>query len=305
QSLPGAADTFYREDLVVIQQKSKELLRKSQVSSSPPLVNNPASPSKRPQSADQGEFDVENADGDENDAGEDGVESAKKQPIFVSSSPREPTTISPAEPQSTARTSSSSPSPPTVLNSVGTLGAPKLNLALPASLSSFLLSETSPASNSATAVANTTVVPAFSSSELTQKIRDTILPEFDHLTIKQEESLQSMTSLLNQVSSALVKKLAEIKEATAGQRQEFEELKDEIIDVMQLSATDPSAHQRDISALSEIRSKLADIASQLAKVQTTQQQQINGAGAGGYYGGGGGGVSGYRRLGGASPSSGA
>jgi hypothetical protein len=116
-----------------------------------------------------------------------------------------------------------------------------------------------------------------------------------------------MTTLLNQVSSALVKKLVEIKEATAGQRQEFEELKDEIIDVMQLSATDPSAHQRDISALSEIRSKLADITSQLAKVQTAQQQQQQqqqqsiGNGAGGFYGNS---ASGYRRVGGNSPSSG-
>ncbi|KAG0374433.1 hypothetical protein BGX24_010414 [Mortierella sp. AD032] len=304
QSLPGAADTFYREDLVVIQQKSKEMLRKSQVSSSPPPVTNPASPLKRPQSADHDEFDVDDANDGEDDDGEGGLASVKMRAIFLSSSPREPPTISPAEPQSTGRTSSSSPSPPTLSSSVGMSGVPKLSLALPASLSSFLLTETLPASTSATAVANTTVVPAFSSSELTQKIRDTILPEFDHLTIKQDESLHLMTSLLNQVSSALVKKLAEIKEATASQRQEFEELKDEIIDVMQLSATDPSAHQRDISALSEIRSKLADITAQLAKVQTTQQQQqhTNGTGAGGFYGGG---VSGYRRVGGASPSSGA
>ncbi|KAF9131496.1 hypothetical protein BGW39_001742 [Mortierella sp. 14UC] len=290
QPLPGAVDTFYREDLVVIQQKSKELLRKSQAAASPPPAAKPASPLKRPQSADQNESDD---DGDEG-----GVELEKPEFTLVSSSPKEPTAIPSAESQSIGKASSSSPSPPTVLSSVGTSSVSKLNPPLPASLSSFLLSETSPAS------VPTTVLPTFSSTELTQKIRDTILPEFDHLTIKQEESLQSMTSLLNQVSSALIKKLAEIKDVTAGQRQEFEELKDEIIDVMQLSATDPSSHQRDISALSEIRSKLADIAAQLAKVQTAQypqQQQFNAAGAGKYYGGG---LSGYRRADGISPSSG-
>ncbi|KAF9907089.1 hypothetical protein EC991_011307 [Linnemannia zychae] len=288
QPLPGAADTFYREDLVVIQQKSKELLRKSQTASSPPPAAKLASPLKVPQSVDQEES--------EDDGDKSGLEIEKAQVIPTTSSSGE-LAVSTTEPQSTGGTSLPPPSPPSGLNSVGTPGVPKLNLALPASLSSFLLSETSSASGP------TTVVPTFSSTELTQKIRDTILPEFDHLTIKQEESLQSMTSLLNQVSSALVKKLSEIKDATAGQRQEFEELKDEIIDVMQLSATDPSAHQRDISALSEIRSKLADITAQLAKVQTSQNQQQSGvAGAGGYFGGG---LSGYRRGGGITPSSGA
>lgn len=299
QPLPGAADTFYREDLVVIQQKNKELLRKTQASTSPTPATNPASPSKRPQSTNHDESD----DDDDNDEGE---ELALKKAVIASSSPKEPTIGSPAEPQSTGRTSESSPSPPIVSSAAGSSGIPKLSLALPASLSSFLISEALPSSSpnaAATVAAASSAVPTFSSTELTQKLRDTILPEFDHLTLKQEESLQSMTTLLNQVSSALVKKLVEIKEATAGQRQEFEELKDEIIDVMQLSATDPSAHQRDISALSEIRSKLADITSQLAKVQTAQQQQQNiGNGAGGLYGGG---VSGYRRVVGASPSSGA
>ncbi|KAF8931396.1 hypothetical protein BGZ47_011862 [Haplosporangium gracile] len=299
QPLPGAADTFYREDLVIIQQKSKELLRKTQASTSPTPTTNPAGPLKRPQSANHDE-----SDDDDNDEGE---ELATKKAVLTSTSPKEPTRVSPVEPQSTGRTVASLPSPPTVSSTVGSSGIPHLGLALPASLSSFLLSEALPSSSSntaATVVATPSAVPTFSSTELTQKLRDTILPEFDHLALKQEESLQSMTTLLNQVSSALVKKLVEIKEATAGQRQEFEELKDEIIDVMQLSATDPSAHQRDISALSEIRSKLADITSQLAKVQTVQQQQQQniGNGAGGFYGGG---VSGYRRVGGTSPSSGA
>lgn len=299
QPLPGVADTFYREDLVVIQQKNKELLRKSQASPSPTPTIKPISPPKRQQSTNHDESD--------DDAGnEEGEELALKKASIMSSSPKEPTTASPTKPQSTGRTSESSPSPPIVSSTVGSSGIPKLNLALPASLSSFLLSEAlpSPSSNAtATTAAVSSALPTFSSTELTQKLRDTIIPEFDHLTLKQEESLQSMTALLNQVSSALVKKLVEIKEATAGQRQEFEELKDEIIDVMQLSATDPSAYQRDISALSEIRSKLADITSQLAKVQTAQQLQQNiGPGAGGLYSGG---VSGYRRAGGASPSSGA
>ncbi|KAG0079959.1 hypothetical protein BGZ90_001180 [Linnemannia elongata] len=275
QPLPGVADTFYREDLVVIQQKNKELLRKSQASTSPTPTTKPVSPPKRPQST--------NYDESDDDAGnEEGEELALKKASIMSSSPKEPTTASPAKPQSTGRTSESSPSLPIVSST-----------ALP-----------SPSSNAtATTAAVSSALPTFSSTELTQKLRDTIIPEFDHLTLKQEESLQSMTALLNQVSSALVKKLVEIKEATAGQRQEFEELKDEIIDVMQLSATDPSAYQRDISALSEIRSKLADITSQLAKVQTAQQLQQNiGHGAGGLYSGG---VSGYRRAGGASPSSGA
>ncbi|KAF9081954.1 hypothetical protein BGX23_000258 [Mortierella sp. AD031] len=307
QTLPGAADTFYREDLVVIQQTSKELLRKSQVAStstSPLPAANPTTRSSRPHSADQD--DSVDSDNDNNDSRE-GSRSTSKQANLRSPSPKEPTTISPAESQSTGRTATLSPSPPTVSSTVGSSDVPKLNLALPASLSSFLLSDTLPPSSSVAAAASTTttVAPTFSSTELTQKLRDTILPEFDHLSIKQEESLQSMTTLLNQVSSALVKKLVEIKDATAGQRQEFEELKDEIIDVMQLSATDPSAHQRDISALSEIRSKLADITAQLAKVQTAQQQlqpQSVGGGAQGYYGAGG--VSGYRRVDGASPSSG-
>ncbi|KAF9931054.1 hypothetical protein FBU30_010883 [Linnemannia zychae] len=291
QPLPGAVDTFYREDLVVIQQKSKELLKKSHASTSPSPTLNPPSPSQRPQETDQN--------------GSDGEENGKERSMMVKStatpsSPKDPVTVSPAEPQSTRRTAVSSPSPSAVSSGLDLNGIPKLNLALPASLSSFLISETLPSSMSTTAaMATASTIPSFSSTELTQKIRDSILPEFDHLTNKQEESLQSMTALLNQVSSALVKKLAEIKEATAGQRQEFEELKDEIIDVMQLSATDPSAHQRDISALSEIRSKLADITSQLSKVQTTQQQQQQNIvfGAGAYNGN----ATGYRRAGGASP----
>ncbi|KAG0294389.1 hypothetical protein BGZ96_001301 [Linnemannia gamsii] len=302
QPLPGAADTFYREDLVVIQQKSKELLRKTQASASPTPSANSASPQKRLQSTDQDDSDDDFGDND-------GKELAREKAALMSSSPKEPMTISPAEPQSTGRTAASSPSPSTVSSTVGSSGIPKLNLALPASLSSFLVSEvlssSSSNANAAAVTAATSTVPTFSSTELTQKLRDTILPEFDHLTLKQEESLQSMTNLLNQVSSALVKKLVEIKEATASQRQEFEELKDEIIDVMQLSATDPSAHQRDISALSEIRSKLADITSQLTKVQTAhqqQQQQNIGIGTGGFYGNS---ASGYRRVGGTSPSSGA
>ncbi|KAG0093596.1 hypothetical protein BGZ92_004195 [Podila epicladia] len=126
-------------------------------------------------------------------------------------------------------------------------------LPLPEPLTSFLLPDT---------------------GELTQKLRDTILPEFDHLSIKQEESLQSMTMLLNQVSALVVKQLTEIKESTVAQRQEFEELKDEIIDVMQLSATDPSSAQREVSVLSDIRSKLAEITGQLVKVQNQNQGQI-------------------------------
>ncbi|KAF8968191.1 hypothetical protein BGZ46_010932 [Entomortierella lignicola] len=226
--LPGAADTFYREDLVQIQQKSREFLRRSQNSDDPAVFPPPL-------------LQANGRDGanspSEESVDEEQIQMLPATPVLEASSTKEAASVSPTP-------------------SVRSTPTAKLPLALPAPLSSFLLPEKN-------AHAASTVDP-------TQKLRETILPEFDHLSIKQEESLQSMTSLLNQISSVLVSKLSEIKEATAGQRQEFEELKDEIIDVMQLSATDPSAHQRDISALSEIRSKLAEIADQLTKVQSNQ-----------------------------------
>ncbi|KAG0369652.1 hypothetical protein BGZ54_009301 [Gamsiella multidivaricata] len=249
QPLPGAADTFFREDLVQIQRKSKEMLRKgAPLNDMVPLQQTPSA----------------QIDAAESKPGE--MSPVPQKNTTDTSSPKAtPVTSTTPEPPSKAPTGSVSNTPPSI------------SLALPSSLSSFLMPNT--ATN------------AVSTTDLTQRLRDTILPEFDHLSIKQEESLQSMTSLLNNISSLLVSKLTEIKDATAGQRQEFEELKDEIIDVMQLSATDPSAHQRDISALSEIRSKLAEITEQLAKVQSGNgmpNQQ-------GFYGAGGSGS--YRRLG--------
>ncbi|GJJ71559.1 hypothetical protein EMPS_03909 [Entomortierella parvispora] len=250
QPLPGAADTFYREDLIQIQQKGQELLRKSSGSNTqaqdsrltfkepPPAAN--SSPEPR-------ESQTTNTE---------------------TSLPQEPessTLNAPSIPKGPAPASQPAPVKERGALSTMTTGPPTLSLALPESLSSFLFTSQQPVAATGAAVAG--------SVELTQKLRDTILPEFDHLSIKQEESLQAMTALLNQVSAALVSKLGEIKEATHNQRQEFEELKDEIIDVMQLSATDPSAHQRDISALSEIRSKLAEITGQLENVQAVQGQQ--------------------------------
>ncbi|KAF9106209.1 hypothetical protein BGX27_009269 [Mortierella sp. AM989] len=235
QPLPGAADTFYREDLVQIQQKSKELLRKSQTSGeASPLQQTVFQPIGLDTRRGESEVTEEQA------SKEEPALKALATPVDITDSTKKQASATSANPAAT----------------------PKLSLALPASLSSFLLPDNN--------------AHAASTMGLTQKLRDTILPEFDHLSIKQEESLQSMTSLLNQISSILISKLAEIKDATAGQRQEFEELKDEIIDVMQLSATDPSAHQRDISALSEIRSKLAEITEQLTKVQTSNGQTQHG-----------------------------
>ncbi|KAF9362007.1 hypothetical protein BGX34_006787 [Mortierella sp. NVP85] len=232
QPLPGVADTFYREDLVVIHQKSREMLRKGQpLSDMAPLQSTAAASAGEPESK-----------------------------------PDEAAAIVETVSEALALRTTESPTKAPMLASSD--AAPTLSLGLPSSLSSFLLPETTPH-----AVAST--------ADLTQKLRDTILPEFDHLSVKQEESLQSMTTLLNQISSLLVSKLTEIKDATAGQRQEFEDLKDEIIDVMQLSATDPSAHQKDISALSEIRSKLAEITEQLNKVQENSSQQMVYGAAGG------------------------
>ncbi|KAF9997798.1 hypothetical protein BGZ79_008500 [Entomortierella chlamydospora] len=227
QPLPGAADTFYREDLVQIQQKSKELQRKSHTFEEPSSFRQASGHHIK----------------------QDGSEPAAKESATEGSTPKikqVPTTPATA--------------------SANSVAPPKSALALPAYLSSFLSTDNN----------NDNITHGFSTADLTQKLRDTILPEFDHLSVKQEESLQSMTSLLNQISSVLVSKLAEVKDATAGQRQEFEELKDEIIDMMQLSATDPSAHQRDVSALSEIRSKLAEITEQLIKVQSSNSQAQQG-----------------------------
>ncbi|KAK3822742.1 MAG: hypothetical protein J3Q66DRAFT_134244 [Benniella sp.] len=240
QPLPGVADTFYREDLVVIHQKSREMLRKGQpLSDMAPLLSTAGASAGEP-------------------------ESKPDEAAAIVEKVSEAITLRTTESPTKAPT-------PTLSDT-----APTLSLGLPRSLSSFLLPETTPHA-------------AASTSDLTQKLRDTILPEFDHLSVKQEESLQSMTTLLNQISSLLVSKLTEIKDATAGQRQEFEDLKDEIIDVMQLSATDPSAHQKDISALSEIRSKLAEITEQLNKVhENSSQQMVYGAA---------GGNGAYRRMG--------
>ncbi|KAG0258117.1 hypothetical protein BG011_003521 [Mortierella polycephala] len=268
QPLPGAADTFYREDLVLIHQKSQELLRNGQgLSRHSSLQQVLAQEIAQESQSKESEVTDEEANK---------VRLRTPSPIDEHSTVKQPRSLKQLAP---SVSSSISASPP------------KLSLALPSSLSSFLFPDTSTATSTITTNAGSTV-------ELTQRLRDTILPEFDHISIKQEESLQSMTTLLNKISTLVVNKLTEIKDATAGQRQEFEELKDEIIDVMQLSATDPSAHQRDISALSEIRSKLAEITSQLAKVQSAQQQGVH-HGFGMPYGALGNNGS-YRRLGGPS-----
>ncbi|KAF9917256.1 hypothetical protein BX616_001556 [Lobosporangium transversale] len=263
QPLPGAADTFYREDLVLLHQQKNKAQQQQQQSNEREQEDSASLPT----------------------TDRDTTQDPNKETTAATTASRS---------SSSASTSSS--------NTHG--GAPALSLALPPSLSSFLLLDTTATTTATTTTATTTTattttnaasstvdagatiaekalvqteaqLSTASAAELTQKLRDTILPEFEHLSIKQEESLQSMTTLLNQISSTLVNRLTEIKDATAGQRQEFEELKDEIIDVMQLSATDPSGHQRDISALSEIRSKLAEITDQLTKVQDYQNQQNN------------------------------
>ncbi|KAF9972293.1 hypothetical protein BGZ73_004592 [Actinomortierella ambigua] len=142
------------------------------------------------------------------------------------------------------------------------------SLPLPKGVSSFLLSQaSSPTLTPAVIPTQPPALPALDSVEMTQKMRDLVMPEFDHLSAKQQETLKSLTTLLNDLSNGVMAKLGEIKEASQAQRQEFGELKDEIIDVMQLSATDPSNTQRDMSALSDIRSKLADITNQLTTAQ--------------------------------------
>ncbi|KAF8938249.1 hypothetical protein BGZ58_001305 [Dissophora ornata] len=246
--LPGAADTFYREDLVQIQQKSKELLRNGQAQYDISAVQATAT-----------EIDAQDSKPG------DPAPTTVKDTMEESSSKVATMSEATSDLISKQTAASSNNAPPTV------------SLALLSPLSSFLLPDN--------------IARTISTADITQKLRDTILPEFDHLSIKQEESLQSMTFLLNQVSSLLVNKLTEIKDATAGQRQEFEDLKDEIIDVMQLSATDPSAHQRDISTLSDVRSKLAEIAEQLTKIQDHNNAQI----PQGFYGSGGNGS--YRKSG--------
>ncbi|KAF9954513.1 hypothetical protein BGZ72_004545 [Mortierella alpina] len=254
QPLPGAADTFYREDLVQLQQQSQEILRRGH------SLNGQLASAQSTQDPDNAQGVVPR---------DNGVSRTTTR------------TRTPEEPEApTAAGETATNTQPRAITSSSTSEPPTLPLTLPPSLSSFLL----PDKNTLGA----------STADLTQRLRDTILPEFDHLSIKHEESTQSMTLLLNQISSQLVNKLTEIKDATASQRQEFEELKDEIIDVMQLSATDPSAHQRDISTFSEIRSKLAEITEQLAKVQSAQSQ----AGGVAYLGSGSGAGNGsYRRVG--------
>ncbi|KAF9963966.1 hypothetical protein BGZ70_007079, partial [Mortierella alpina] len=232
QPLPGAPDTFYREDLVQLQQQSQEILRRGH------SLNGQSASAPAAQVQDKSQ------DAALRDGGASRTTTGARTPEYSDAPTAACETA--VKPQPRASTPSSSSGPPT------------LPLALPPSLSSFLLPDKN--------------VFGASTADLTQRLRDTILPEFDHLSIKHEESTQAMTLLLNQISSQLVNKLAEIKDATASQRQEFEELKDEIIDVMQLSATDPSAPQRDISTLSEIRSKLAEITEQLTKVQSAQNQ---------------------------------
>ncbi|KAG0197219.1 hypothetical protein BGX28_009288 [Mortierella sp. GBA30] len=265
QPLPGAVDTFYREDLVQLQQKSQEILRRGQ------SLNGQLTSAQSAETPDR-------------DQGSESNESAATEKVVTPpSSPKES-----ASPSIANGTLLKSQQTTTVISSNASTGPPTLSLALPSSLSSFLLPDIASVTASVPAATRT------STTDLTQRLRDTILPEFDHLSIKQEESTLSMTSLLNQISALLVDKLTEIKDATSSQRQEFEELKDEIIDVMQLSATDPSAHQRDISALSEIRSKLAEITEQLTKVQNAQSSEAGG-GLLSYYGSGA--SSSYRRLG--------
>ncbi|KAG0363007.1 hypothetical protein BG005_003233 [Podila minutissima] len=259
QPLPGAADTFYREDLVQIQQRGHAMIKKGQglnglsATVQQAVGEMLAMPANRmPVSS-----SLEN---DEND------ETEKKDPAPLLEKDVTPKTSPPtsmrasqllSSPTSEKNTPSASdrvsPTPLAESFSTSNLNPSLSLLPLPEPLTSFLLPDT---------------------GELTQKLRDTILPEFDHLSIKQEESLQSMTMLLNQVSALVVKQLTEIKESTVAQRQEFEELKDEIIDVMQLSATDPSSAQREVSVLSDIRSKLAEISGQLVKVQNQNQGQI-------------------------------
>ncbi|KAF9983461.1 hypothetical protein BGZ65_001774, partial [Modicella reniformis] len=156
QPLPGAADTFYREDLVVIHQKSREMLRMGQ------QLNNAAS-----------------------------LQQVATMPAGrLESRADEYTTVAASDRMSEG----SSPKPaesPTNSSVTGLSdGPPSLSLALPSNLSSFLLPETTTTTAAANVIALTT--------DLTQKLRDTIVPEFDHLSIKQQESLQSMTSLLNQ-----------------------------------------------------------------------------------------------------------
>ncbi|KAF9282845.1 hypothetical protein BGZ68_005719 [Mortierella alpina] len=262
QPLPGAPDTFYREDLVQLQQQSQEILRRGQSLNGQPASTQSAQVPDKSQDAASRDNGVSR----------------------TNTSPRTPEDL---ETPTTACEMVVKPQPRATASSLSS-GPPTLPLTLPPSLSSFLLPD------------KDTV--GASTADLTQRLRDTILPEFDHLSIKHEESTQSMMLLLNQISSQLVNKLTEIKDATASQRQEFEELKDEIIDVMQLSATDPSAPQRDISTLSEIRSKLAEITEQLTKVQSAQSQA-----AGATYLGSGSGVGSgsYRRVGPPLRSSGA
>jgi len=249
QPLPGAADTFYREDLVQIQQKGQELLRKASGS-----AHAQDSVHLSRQSSPNTNLSPEPHESRMTNTEEIVAKESESSTLRVPSIPKESASVSQPVPTKEKR-----------LLPTASDGPPTLSLALPESLSSFLFPNQQPTTTTSTTIAG--------SAELTQKLRDTILPEFDHLSIKQEESLQAMTALLNQVSAVLVGKLGEIKEATQNQRQEFEELKDEIIDVMQLSATDPSAYQRDISALSEIRSKLAEITGQLENVQAVQGQQ--------------------------------
>lgn len=258
QPLPGAADTFYREDLVQIQQMGQEMIKKGQglyglsATVQQAVGEMLASPIKRKpvlssleKKEDQETGKREFSRPQEKDTAPETSPPTSKGASQLPSSPT-------SEKSSSSLDRVISPTPLAASFSTPTMNPPLSLLPLPEPLSSFLLPD---------------------SSELTQKLRDTILPEFDHISIKQEESLHAMTTLLNQVSSLVVKQLAEIKESNVAQRQEFEELKDEIIDVMQLSATDPSSAQREVSTLSDIRSKLADISGQLAKVQNQSQGQ--------------------------------
>ncbi|KAF9411407.1 hypothetical protein BGZ94_001357 [Podila epigama] len=273
QPLPGAADTFYREDLVQIQQRGHDLMQSGQGLKGLSTSVQEAVDEMLGTTVNKISCPVEMADGTEDVTNENGVtpkdtSKVQSEVAEAASSTLHPTT-SPASATATAGTNATTAE--TVVTSSATTSdgnrlmspiaasfstsnfdpaaAPILSLPLPEPLSSFLLPD---------------------AGELSQKLRDTILPEIDHLSIKQEESLQSMTTLLNQVSALLAKQLTEIKESTVAQRQEFEELKDEIIDVMQLSATDPSSAQREVSALSDIRSKLAEISGQLVKVENVQ-----------------------------------
>lgn len=259
QPLPGAADTFYREDLVQIQQRRQEMIKRGQglnglsATVQQAVGEMLASPIKRKAVLSS----LEKEEGRETEKKESPRPQEKDAVPETSPSTSKGTSQLPSSPTSEKNSYSSSdriisPTPQAASFNTPTLNRPLSLLPLPEPLSSFLLPD---------------------SSELTQKLRDTMLPEFDHLSIKQEESLHSMTTLLNQVSALVVKQLAEIKESTVAQRQEFEELKDEIIDVMQLSATDPSSAQREVSTLSDIRSKLADISGQLVKVQNQSQGQ--------------------------------